>query len=262
MKTVSLIEGESVTLRTDDTEVQNNDLILWMFRDTVIAEINKTAQIFYIYDGDDERFRDKLKLNNQTGSLTITKCKTSNSGLYEVNIDSNRHTVHQRFIVTVNERRPSSGEIAGIVGALLVFATTVAIVIYYRWKISKLKYEVKSVVVSEGGSVTLNSETKIQTNDSIVWKFGKEKSPIVKCKGETDIAMYDVPDVSFRDRLDVDQQTGSLTISNITTQHAGLYKLKISGSGKTSFKRFMVIVLESAEFRVPEQMHLFQPVRE
>ncbi|XP_016404739.1 uncharacterized protein LOC107737659, partial [Sinocyclocheilus rhinocerous] len=208
MKTVSVMEGESVTLHTDDTEVQSNDLILWMFRDTVIAEINKTAQIFYIYNGDNGQFRDKLKLNNQTGSLTITECKTSNSGLYELNINSNRHTVHQRFIVTVND-------------------------------------EVNPVVVIEGGSVTLNSDTKIQTNDAILWKFGKEKSPIVKLKGETEITMYDVPDVSFRDRLNVDHQTGSLTITNITTEHAGLYKLKIIGSRKPSFKRFMVFVSEN-----------------
>uniref|UniRef100_A0A673I8K1 Immunoglobulin domain-containing protein n=1 Tax=Sinocyclocheilus rhinocerous TaxID=307959 RepID=A0A673I8K1_9TELE len=129
MKTVSVMEGESVTLHTDDTEVQSNDLILWMFRDTVIAEINKTAQIFYIYNGDNGQFRDKLKLNNQTGSLTITECKTSNSGLYELNINM--------FIIT--EPRLSSGEIAGMVVVLLVFATIVAVVIYYRWKISKLK---------------------------------------------------------------------------------------------------------------------------
>ncbi len=102
MKSEIVKEGESVTLHTGFTEIQIYDFVTWMFGDTVIAEIYKAAQLSYTYDGDDERFRDRLQLDNKTGSLTITKCNTSNSGLYELKINSNRHTVHQRFILTVS----------------------------------------------------------------------------------------------------------------------------------------------------------------
>ncbi|XP_016112937.1 SLAM family member 9-like [Sinocyclocheilus grahami] len=45
----------------------------------------------------------------------------------------------------------------------------------------------------------------------------------------------------FRDRLKLDNQTGSLTITNITTEHTGHYKLEITG-GKLSSKAFRVSV--------------------
>ncbi|XP_016371851.1 lachesin-like [Sinocyclocheilus rhinocerous] len=51
----------------------------------------------------------------------------------------------------------------------------------------------------------------------------------------------DVLDGRFRDRLKLDNQTGSLTITDITTEHAGDYKLMITG-GKLSLKAFRVSV--------------------
>uniref|UniRef100_A0A8C1LPM7 Ig-like domain-containing protein n=2 Tax=Cyprinus carpio TaxID=7962 RepID=A0A8C1LPM7_CYPCA len=97
---------------------------------------------------------------------------------------------------------------------------------------------VEMVSVTEGDSVTLNTDvTAIHEDDDILWKFGAENSLIAKINRENQI----FPDERFRDRLKLDRQTGSLTITNITTKHTGLYEVKISGT-KRSTKTFSVSV--------------------
>uniref|UniRef100_A0A8C2AKJ7 Ig-like domain-containing protein n=1 Tax=Cyprinus carpio TaxID=7962 RepID=A0A8C2AKJ7_CYPCA len=100
-----------------------------------------------------------------------------------------------------------------------------------------------SVSVMEGDSVTLNTDlTEICKGDDILWKFGAEKSLIAKMKKKKQIlSTHNVPDERFRDRVKLDSQTGSLTITNITTEHTGLYELEISGE-KLLSKTFNVSV--------------------
>nr|XP_055073032.1 uncharacterized protein LOC129452994 [Misgurnus anguillicaudatus] len=102
--------------------------------------------------------------------------------------------------------------------------------------------EVKSVSVMEGDSLTLHTDTKLK-RDLIEWRFGPSKTCIAKIiKGLNKISInIDDFDVRFRDRLQVNNQTGDLTITNITTQHAGDYKMSISGTHKIS-NRFNVTV--------------------
>ncbi|XDV24001.1 hypothetical protein PO909_028316 [Leuciscus waleckii] len=96
----------------------------------------------------------------------------------------------------------------------------------------------------EGDSVTLNTDvTKIREDEDILWKYGAEKSLIAKISKENRIfSTYDdVPDGRFRDRLKLDNQTGSLTITNTRTEHTGVYKLEIRGM-KLTIKTFSVSV--------------------
>ncbi|XP_051550666.1 uncharacterized protein LOC127438826 isoform X1 [Myxocyprinus asiaticus] len=103
LKSVSVMEGDSVTLHTDLTEIQRDDLIVWMFgpNETQIAHIIKQFSLSFIDDGDDGRFRDKLQLDYQTGSLIIRNITIKHSGLYKLQIISNRGTSYKRFSVTV-----------------------------------------------------------------------------------------------------------------------------------------------------------------
>ncbi len=102
MKSLSVMEGDSVTLHTDVTDIQGNEtMIQWMFGaedpDIIIAEIDREANNS---DVTDERFRDRVKMDSQTGSLTITNIRTTDSGLYQVEITTNS-TVVKTFSVTV-----------------------------------------------------------------------------------------------------------------------------------------------------------------
>uniref|UniRef100_A0A8C2CF02 Immunoglobulin domain-containing protein n=1 Tax=Cyprinus carpio TaxID=7962 RepID=A0A8C2CF02_CYPCA len=102
----------------------------------------------------------------------------------------------------------------------------------------------ESLSVTEGDSVTLHiGVTEIHEDDDILWKFGAEKSQIAKIKKKKqNFSIYDdVLDGRFRDKLKLDNQTGSLTITNITTQHTGDYQLEMSGAKKSS-KTFSVSV--------------------
>ncbi|XDV23409.1 hypothetical protein PO909_027989 [Leuciscus waleckii] len=88
----NVTEEDSVTLQTDVTEPHGDELIVWGFGD-------EGKLIVYT----DERFRDRLKLDNQTGSLTITNTRTNDSGLYIVKISSSsKQTLYKSFNVTIS----------------------------------------------------------------------------------------------------------------------------------------------------------------
>ncbi len=102
--------------------------------------------------------------------------------------------------------------------------------------------EVTSVSVMKGDSVTLNSGlTEIIDGDHVWWWFGSKNTLIAEMNVINDSISDDVLDGRFRDRLKLDKQTGSLTITNTTTQHNGHYLLMIFGA-KLSLKAFSVSV--------------------
>ncbi len=66
----SVMEGDSVTLNSDLTEMLDDDLILWRFgpENTLIAEINVMTVYDDVLDG---RFRDRLKLDTLLKSMVF-----------------------------------------------------------------------------------------------------------------------------------------------------------------------------------------------
>ncbi|XP_073717868.1 uncharacterized protein [Misgurnus anguillicaudatus] len=208
VKSVSVMEGDSVTLNTDITEIQKRDQIVWMFgpRETRIAEIYKKS--IDMYDSV-EIFRNRLTLDSQTGSLIITNIRTTNAGLYKLLIISNRGTSYKRFYVDVKG-------VFGVDGD-----------------------EVKSVSVMEGDSVTLHTDIiEIQSRDHILWMFGPQETRLAEIYQER-VHMDDSNEI-FGERMNLDNQTGSLTITNISITNSGLYKLQIRGNRGNSYKRFIV----------------------
>ncbi len=97
----SVKEGDSVTLQINVTEIQTDDEIEWKFgtnRSLIAKMYGVTSTIFNSTD----RFRDRLKLDHQTGSLTITNTRTTDSGEYEVEISRSSSEDKHRFSVTVH----------------------------------------------------------------------------------------------------------------------------------------------------------------
>ncbi|XP_016112936.1 uncharacterized protein [Sinocyclocheilus grahami] len=190
-KEISVTEGDSVTLNFNLTEISEND-ILWEYETetALIAHINRTAGRFSTYDVLDGRFRDRLKLDNQTGSLTITNITTEHTGHYKLEITGGKLS-SKAFRVSVYE-----------------------------------------VLVAEERSVTLNSGLTEMTNEGVIqWRFGSENTLIAEINKQANsmTVFDDVLDGRFRDRLKLDNQIGSLTITNTTMKHAGRYELQING---------------------------------
>ncbi|KAA0711866.1 hypothetical protein E1301_Tti013471 [Triplophysa tibetana] len=254
VKSLSVKEGESVILQTDLTELHSLDLIVWRFGDEGILiakddkEDDKSPEY---YDVLDKRFSGKIQMDDTTGDLTIRPTTTNHTGVYKVKISSNNR--HKTFNVVVHaaEQGLSGGEKAGIVvgGVLLgipVVIFGVAAVIWSRRRVSELKKRMVEILsVLQADDLILPRDHKdIQTVDEGEWIYG-DKEIIAKFnKKKNTFSTYDdVMDERFKDKLNLNSQTGSLTIKNIKTRHSGLYTLKISSASGPSSFLYNVIVL-------------------
>nr|XP_055073064.1 uncharacterized protein LOC129453025 [Misgurnus anguillicaudatus] len=101
------MEGDSVTLNTNITEIQIKDEMEWMFGvespDEIIAQFireDKTTSF------NDERFKNHLYLNHQTGDLIITNITNKHTGLYKVEINRQPSVIFRHFNLTVYAHLP------------------------------------------------------------------------------------------------------------------------------------------------------------
>ncbi|XP_043078843.1 uncharacterized protein si:dkey-182g1.2 isoform X2 [Puntigrus tetrazona] len=125
---VSVTAGEPAVLKHNIADIQRYDVIEWTFEDgkTPVARINKQNSQSLSYDENDERFRDRLELD-QSGSLTITDSRTSDSGLYKLQVKgTNIGIKHRRFRVKVEEPGLHAGVIVLI--CVVVFALILVVV--------------------------------------------------------------------------------------------------------------------------------------
>ncbi|XP_016409580.1 uncharacterized protein LOC107741387 [Sinocyclocheilus rhinocerous] len=220
---VSVMEGDSVTLHTD-VEMNQQDPMKWYFNDIRIAQIianqNRTCTDVQCNEGT-ERFRDRLKLDHHTGDLTITNITTTDTGDYKLQT-IRRKIIQKIFHVVVHDVPAAEQD------------------------------EIKRKSVKEGEAVTLDSRViKIQ-NDMMTWYFNDIL--ITEITGDqSKICTDEQCKERFRDRLKLDHQTGSLTITDTRTTDSGLYQLKIIYSIRLrhsisifSIKRFSITVYDSS----------------
>ncbi|XDV23822.1 hypothetical protein PO909_028219, partial [Leuciscus waleckii] len=214
---VSAIERDSVTLYTD-VQTNQQDRISWYYNVTRIAQINRDQSDICTdvqCKNGTERFRDRLKLDPQTGSLTIRNINTTDSGVYTLKIFNNSNS-EKIFNITVE----------GVSAA-----------------------ERDEMKRNEGESVTFDPAEARKPNYVMTWYFNDtliaeitgDQSKIctdVQCNEDTE---------RFRDRLKLDHQTGSLNITDIRNTDSGEYKLQIiinnSSFSITRVKRFNVIAV-------------------
>ncbi|XP_057181373.1 uncharacterized protein DDB_G0271670-like [Triplophysa rosa] len=79
-------------------------VIVWRFGvyGPVIARIKRSVNINPIYDDNEtEMFRDRLKMNNQTGDLTITHITSQHSGLYHLHVTIGTQQTVKHFSLSV-----------------------------------------------------------------------------------------------------------------------------------------------------------------
>uniref|UniRef100_A0A672M2G9 Immunoglobulin domain-containing protein n=1 Tax=Sinocyclocheilus grahami TaxID=75366 RepID=A0A672M2G9_SINGR len=252
-------EGESVTLHPGKIK-KTNDCMMWYFKDILIAEITGDPNVQC-----EKRFRDRLKLDHQTGSLTIINIKTTDSELYELQfnngiiekiyyvsvhdgvslfvMEGDSVTLHTDISKTQQERiKWYFNDLDHQTGSLTITNIRTTDSGLYKLQIinnsSSINVpaaeidEVKTKSVMEGESVTLDTHVLKQSNDFIAWYFNDIL--ITEINGHLRYVCTEEQcnkgTERFRHRLRLDHQTGSLTIMNTRITDSGDYHLEIFSS--------------------------------
>nr|XP_055074541.1 uncharacterized protein LOC129454079 [Misgurnus anguillicaudatus] len=107
---VRAMKGRSVLLRTE-VKIQQGDVVEWTSKDksTLITGMNgDESKTSYT---NDERFRDRLKMNAQTGDLTITDLTQTDEGVYKLKLfKADGKITYRIFNVEVTESAGVSDE--------------------------------------------------------------------------------------------------------------------------------------------------------
>ncbi|XP_056614076.1 obscurin-like isoform X2 [Triplophysa dalaica] len=275
---VSVKEGDSVTLQINPEVINRaEDLLLW-FNDTNVAKIDlevKDSQPKYT----DGRFRDRLNLDRQTGSLNITHITSKDTGEYKLEIIRKDGTIYKTFRVFVIEELIKVSVMEGDSITLKTGSTAKRDDV--KWKLNGTdltdsNHEVKN----QTGDLNIVNIRRDQSGDYRVEINGRgfisHKTYSVKISDEvesvsviegddytlhTDATRTKTEDViewkfknsliaysnktTSKGRFHIDS-VGSLIITNIRSEDSGLYDVYITGS-KIIHKRFKVTVTEPSQ---------------
>ncbi|XP_052446644.1 uncharacterized protein LOC127988128 [Carassius gibelio] len=243
VESVSVMEGDSLTLHTGVTQIQGSDVIRWFGNQgTLIADLKMS-------NPEPLRFRMRYRLSFLIKTVMLklfSNCKQTKAGtidgLEQVNglnsaAPSRWSNIHlndkTRDLTISNIRRDQSG-----VYKLEITKTTM---ILHR-KLLITVGAAKTVSVKEEEPVTLHTGfTDIQIFDLILWKFEDHLIAEIN-KGTNQFIVREISEVRFKGRLQVNGKTGSLTISGSETTDSGNYDLTMSNKMCTLHRTFSVTV--------------------
>ncbi|KAG1946369.1 hypothetical protein F2P79_013832, partial [Pimephales promelas] len=204
---VTVSQRDSVTLYTGVTTDQQD--IKWYFKNAVIAEITGDQSQICTDDQCKQRFRDRLKLDHQTGSLNITDIGKTDSGEYHLQFNSSSDS-EKIFKVIVQ-----------------------------GFSVAQQKN------IMEGRSIILDAGVILQ-NETVTWYYNDILIALVT--GDlsdicTDVECNVSNDI-FRDRLELDfWGSWSLIIKDASSTDSGLYTVKINKSKSFSITRSVTVTI-------------------
>ncbi|XDV23375.1 hypothetical protein PO909_027969 [Leuciscus waleckii] len=95
VESVSVVEGDTVTLHTGVTKIQADDQILWKFgdQDTLINGLNGPVDVIW----------SNIDQNNQTGDITIRNIRNDQDKHYKVEIITSSMVLHRKFHIKFSD---------------------------------------------------------------------------------------------------------------------------------------------------------------
>ncbi|KTF84304.1 hypothetical protein cypCar_00012763 [Cyprinus carpio] len=212
------MKGDSFTLQYDIWPPFDEDWVIWRTKNLVAGRMGYRNGYFRDICKDvpckdrNKRLKDRLKLN-QDGSLTITNATVADSGDY---------------LLLIQRLRGGDG-----------FGFYSVVVRGF------FSFDKDGVSVMEGDSVTLHTGVQMKKGRKNEWYFNRSHIARIceyPCFSCTDVQCNKGKE-RFRDRLKLDNQTGSLTIRDIRTTDSGLYDLLIMRFGVGGSRRTKVFLV-------------------
>ncbi|KAM3622879.1 uncharacterized protein V6R79_004221 [Siganus canaliculatus] len=202
---ITKLDGESVTLYMNRSMVPLNNF-LWTF-----GHHNPTVAITIVTNGkvtqvNGTRFENRLQTDAETGSITISNLTVNDSGVFLAQILTPSGILLQNFSLTVKDNR------------------------------------LIPVYVLEGTNVTLDPGIKLQKDYVVKWTKGPDFVGTLIARWTNSETFIDK---SFEGVLELNPETGSITLHSMNENYAGIYCVVMELRWEIHIRRqYLITVVE------------------